>query len=83
MVGNRQPERPAAAVAAEVLGYVITLVASTLLFLWLGGRVDGWLGTEPWFALLGALIGAAAGFYHMIHHLTVVPRERDDGGSGR
>jgi F0F1-type ATP synthase assembly protein I len=65
--------------AAEYVGYGLTWALSTLLFLWLGSRADGWLGTEPWLALVGAFVGAAAGFYHMYHHLVVVPREREKG----
>jgi hypothetical protein len=34
---------------------------STLLFLYLGTRADGWLGTEPWLTLIGAFVGAARG----------------------
>lgn len=51
---------------------------STLFFLWLGTKADGWLGTEPWLALLGAIVGAAAGFYHMYHHLVEVPKDAGD-----
>ncbi len=60
----------------EYLGYGLTWVASTLLFLWLGTKADDWLHTEPWLALLGAFLGAAAGFYHMYHHLIEVPGQR-------
>jgi F0F1-type ATP synthase assembly protein I len=75
---DRDPrQRPAAVSSAEYLGHGLTWAASTLLFLWLGTKADGWLGTEPWLALLGAFLGAGAGFYHMYHHLIVVPRERD------
>lgn len=70
-------ERSAAVSVAEHLGYGLSLAASTLLFLWLGSKADDWLGTEPWLTLLGAFIGAGAGFYHMYHQLIVVPRERD------
>jgi F0F1-type ATP synthase assembly protein I len=59
------------------LGHGLTLAASTLLFLWLGTKADEWLNTEPWLALLGAFVGAAAGFYHMVQQLIVVPQERD------
>ena len=71
-----------AAAASEYLGHGLTLAASTLLFLWLGTKVDGWLGTEPWLALLGAFVGAGAGFYHMYNQLVVVPRERSREGEG-
>lgn len=63
--------------AGEYLGHGLTWAASTLLFLWLGSEADGWLGTEPWLALLGAFVGAGAGFYHMYHHLVVGPQHRD------
>jgi F0F1-type ATP synthase assembly protein I len=62
------------------LGYGLTLAASTLLFLWLGTKADDWLGTEPWLALVGAFVGAGAGFYHMIYHLVVVPQQRKEDG---
>lgn len=52
------------------------MAVSTLFFLWLGTKADAWLGTEPWLALLGAFVGAGAGFYHMYHHLIEVPRDR-------
>jgi F0F1-type ATP synthase assembly protein I len=78
-----QPQRKPASGSGQpgveaYLGYGLTLAASTLLFLWLGTKADSWLGTEPWLALLGAFVGAGAGFYHMVHHLIVAPRaERD------
>lgn len=62
----------------DYLGHGVTLAASTLLFLWLGTRADAWLGTEPWLTLLGAFVGAGAGFYHMIHHLVIVPRDAEE-----
>lgn len=63
---------------ASYLGHGLTLAASTLLFLWLGTKADGWLGTEPWLALVGAFVGAGAGFYHMVHHLIVAPQAKRD-----
>lgn len=81
---------------ADVSRYLsvgLTLTVATLLFLWLGTLADRWLGTRPAFTLVGAFVGAAAGFYHMIHHLIVVPKRRAeaaqrqakerDGGVGR
>jgi F0F1-type ATP synthase assembly protein I len=80
---DRRPQRkPEATGTAQYLGHGLTLAASTLFFLWLGTRADGWLGTDPWLALMGAFIGAGAGFYHMYHHLVVVPRERDGRRDG-
>lgn len=71
--GKRDVGQPA---VASYLGHGLTLAASTLLFLWLGTKADGWLGTEPWLALVGAFVGAGAGFYHMVHHLIVAPQSK-------
>lgn len=65
----------------KYMGLGLTWAISTLLFLWLGTVADGWLGTEPALTLIGAFVGAGAGFYWMIHHLVIEPRrraERDD-----
>ncbi len=80
---QRRPDSgPAYRSIGEYLGHGLTWAVSTLLFLWLGTKADSWLGTEPWLALLGAFLGAGAGFYHMYHHLVEVPRgrEREDDG---
>lgn len=85
-------ERPGTADVSRYLSVGLTLTVATLLFLWLGTLADRWLGTRPVFTLVGTFVGAAAGFYHMIHHLIVVPKRRAeaerrknraDGGEGR
>ena len=83
----REPREPRTAVGAEVskyLGLGMGWALATLLFLFLGSLVDDWLGTAPWLTLIGAFVGAAAGFYSMIHHLVTVPRRRasEHGGEG-
>jgi len=36
----------------------------------LGGRwLDGWLKTEPWFLIVGSLVGISAGFYRFFASL--------------
>jgi len=47
-----------------------------LLFLLGGWWLDGKLGTEPLFLILGAFVGAAAGFYSLWHHLVAEPERR-------
>src|SRR5207249_11956621 len=39
-----------------------TFAVAILAFGALGWVVDGWLGTRPWFALVGAAIGGFGGF---------------------
>ncbi|HUG02783.1 MAG TPA: AtpZ/AtpI family protein [Longimicrobiales bacterium] len=70
------PGRKAAVEVATYMGHGLTLAASTLGFLLLGRYLDGRFGTGPWLTALGALVGAAGGFYHVIHHLL---RRQGDG----
>ena len=57
------------------------MAGSTLLFVLLGRAADGWLGTAPWLTLVGALVGAGAGFWYMYRELVLVPGRRDGRGS--
>ena len=79
-------EQSRAADVSRYLGVGLTWALSTLLFLWIGTRVDGWLETRPVFTLIGAFVGAGAGFYWMIHHLVIEPGRRAQrdrtGGTG-
>jgi F0F1-type ATP synthase assembly protein I len=79
---NEEPPTLAGA-AGRYMGYGLTWVASTALFLYLGYLVDRWLGTMPLFLILGAFVGAGAGFYSLYYHLVVEPRRRKGGGEGK
>ena len=68
---------------SRYLGIGLTWALSTALFLYLGSLADGWLETTPWLTLIGAFVGAAAGFYYMYHHLVVEPRQRGSGKGPR
>ncbi len=71
-------------------GHGLTIAAATGFFLLLGWWVDGRLGSTPLFTVIGALVGAGAGFYSMLQHVLLRPRaaeaeaskaaERDAGG---
>ncbi len=39
------------------------LITATLTWAGIGWLVDRWLGTDPWFLVIGALVGNAAGIY--------------------
>jgi F0F1-type ATP synthase assembly protein I len=62
---------------ARLSGHGLTLAMAVGLFFLLGWWVDGRLGSRPLFAIVGALIGAAGGFYHILQHLLFFPRERE------
>ncbi|MGH7483031.1 MAG: AtpZ/AtpI family protein [Longimicrobiales bacterium] len=71
-----EPGESLAAGAGRYLGLGLTWALSTALFLLGGWAVDRWLGTMPLFLLVGAFIGAGAGFYSLYYHLVIEPRER-------
>jgi F0F1-type ATP synthase assembly protein I len=76
MVQPRRTEQNTAAEVSRHLGIGLTWAASTGLFLYLGSLVDRRLGSAPWLTLIGAFIGAAAGFWYMYHHLVIAPERR-------
>lgn len=63
--------------SGQFLGYGLQWALATVLFLFLGWLADGWLGTKPLLTIVGAFVGAGAGFYSLYHHLVVEPRRRD------
>lgn len=58
-------------------GVGLTLVISTVLGLWGGHALDGWLGTSPWLTLVGLLLGIAAGFVNLFRATGVFDGRQD------
>ena len=58
-------------------GVGLTLVISTVLGLWGGHVLDGWLGTHPWLMLVGLLLGIAAGFVNLFRAVGMLDGRRD------
>jgi ATP synthase protein I len=68
MPGKKGPSEPTR-IYHEVgpyLGIGIEFVVAILLCLFLGRWLDGKMGTEPMFMLVGAFVGATAGFVAFI-----------------
>ena len=61
--------------AGRVAGVGLQFAGAIVLFLFAGRWLDGRLGTEPWFLLLGVMVGAAAGFWSLYRQLSA-PRGR-------
>src|SRR2546421_12207524 len=68
-----------------------TFAVAILAFGALGWVVDGWLGTRPWFALVGAAIGGVGGVFCILYrgrggteggNPTPRPRSLGLGGGG-
>jgi F0F1-type ATP synthase assembly protein I len=82
--GAGEEEQSTLPTLARYSGHGLTLALSMGLFLLAGWWLDGRVGTTPIFTITGALVGAAGGFYHMIYHLLLRPRERKgEGEDGR
>ena len=64
--------------SAQYMGYGLTWALSVLLFLAVGAWLDSKLGTSPFLLVLGAFVGAAAGFYSLYYHIVIEPRHRED-----
>jgi F0F1-type ATP synthase assembly protein I len=85
MAEHRGREDPTGTVWSEMGRYAhlgFQLALSTGLFLLVGWWLDGKIGTTPLLTIVGALLGAAAGFYSMIHQLTRKSRDDSRGGPG-
>jgi F0F1-type ATP synthase assembly protein I len=78
-----RPEPGDAAQVSRYLGVGLTSGLSTLLFLYLGSLADARLGSGPWLTLIGAFVGAGAGFYYMYYHLVIEPRSRAGRRNGQ
>lgn len=75
--------RPPVVDAAQYLGYGLTWALSTGLFLVGGWLVDRWLGTMPLFLIVGAFVGAGAGFYSLYWHMVIEPRRKQEAEGAR
>lgn len=64
--------------SGQFMGHGLTLALAVLLFLGLGAWLDSKLGTAPFLLVLGAFIGAGAGFYSLYYHIVIEPRQRED-----
>jgi len=60
------------------MGYGLAWALSVLLFLGVGAWLDSKLGTAPWLLVVGAFVGAGAGFYSLYYHIVIEPRLRKD-----
>jgi ATP synthase protein I len=47
-------------------GAALVLFSSVVSFCAVGWLLDRWLGTKPWFLVIGIVLGAIGGFYQFI-----------------
>jgi hypothetical protein len=68
--------------SGQFMGFGLTWALSVLLFLGVGAWLDSRLGTQPILLILGAFVGAGAGFYYLYFHIVIEPRQREADRSG-
>ena len=80
MSGDRESGDPREImrISGRYMGLGLTWALSVLLFLGGGAWVDSKLGTTPVLMVIGAFVGAAAGFYSLYYHIVIEPRQRAD-----
>ncbi len=63
----------------ELLSLGTTMVLATMIGLGAGYAADRWLGTTPWFTLVGLGLGIAAAFVSLFRIARNAERDLDDG----
>ena len=81
MAGDEQRSDPREIVRASGrhMGLGLAFALSILLFMGGGAWLDSKLGTKPFLMLVGAAVGAGAGFYSLYYHIVIEPRQRKNG----
>ena len=80
MVRDRKGSDPQELIRAsgQYMGYGLAWALSVLLFLAAGAWLDGKWGTSPVLTIVGAFVGAGAGFYSLYYHIVIEPRQRSN-----
>ena len=75
MAGEPSPWKPLMSLAGVGFTLVIATAGATV-----GGYfIDRWLGSTPWFTLVGLAVGIAAGARDLIRTLKQAARQEHDG----
>lgn len=75
MAKEPSPWRPLLTLASVGITFVSVTAGTTI-----GGYfVDRWLGSTPWFTLIGIAVGIAAGFRDLFRTLKRAERQEHDG----
>jgi ATP synthase protein I len=75
MVDEASPWRSLVMLASVGITFVVATAGATI-----GGYfLDRWLGTTPWFTLIGLAVGVAAGFREFFRSVKKAERQERDG----
>ena len=68
----KRDEEGVARKSGLVYAAVLSIVFSVASLLGVGWVLDRWLGTSPWLAVTGIVLGAVVGFYQFIRLISKV-----------
>ncbi len=74
---EKEPEGPTIQ-GAQFIGLGIEMVVPIVLLMYVGYRLDAWLGSRPYLFLLGAFLGFAVGFYGMFKRVGMLGNRRGE-----
>ena len=74
-----KPDRAALA-GLKFLGVGISFAATVGVAALLGHLADGWLGTEPWLLVTGAMLGVTCATIDLIRRVNALGRRKKDTG---
>ena len=75
MADEPSPWRSLAMLASVGMTFVVATAGATI-----GGYfIDRWLGSTPWFTLIGIGVGVAAGFRGLFRSVKKAERQESDG----
>ena len=75
MAGESEPAWKS---VGELASIGMAMVLATVIGLVAGYYADRWLGTSPWFTLIGLAMGIAAGFVALFRSVKAAERNLDD-----
>ena len=76
--GENTPASSKGGADPRLMGLGLQFVVAILLCLYAGMWLDSKLHTAPWMMLIGALVGASAGFYAMFRVLMSADKRMDE-----
>jgi F0F1-type ATP synthase assembly protein I len=74
---EKKPDGPSLN-GTQFIGLGVEMVVPIVLLMYVGHRLDAWLGSRPWLFLLGALLGIAVGFYGMFKRVGIIGNRSGD-----
>lgn len=81
--GLRKSSSSGGSPGAEFAGLGIQFAAAILIFLFVGQWLDGKVGTNGLFTILGVFVGGGGAFYNMYRKITAAQRRDDEERAAR